>query len=84
VLKTNPRVARMPPRNDEDGPKGPRAAIGQHVPPEQVKSPSPGPMSAGKAGRSAKAPGQMKKVAGVQSAKTFTRGYPKKPVRKVQ
>jgi hypothetical protein len=41
-------------------------------------------MSAGKAGRSAKAPGQMKKVAGVQSAKTFTRGFPKKPVRKVQ
>jgi hypothetical protein len=29
-------------------------------------------------GKSAAAPGQMKKAAGVQSAKTFTKGYTKK------
>lgn len=29
-------------------------------------------------GKSASAPGQMKKAAGMQSAKTFTKGYAKK------
>lgn len=29
-------------------------------------------------GKSASAPGQLKKAAGVQSAKTFTKGYKKK------